>query len=171
MKKLIQPAAYSPVLYRNHHFEVIFCWKIREGLKRNVNLSRIRDYINFFWKAHLEDLFLTEEALLFNRVNDNLSMLGNIEHMHIIEKVNLINNRESLVRQDYVIFEELLSSNIYFEEHVLFPYLESSLSRNTVCSIADFIDQRHLSGFTDDYPDEFWENDPLHTEYPYPFHI
>ncbi len=53
-------------LSRDHHFGLLFCWKIRQGLKAKIDLERIRKYILHFWKSHLEQHFKEEETLLFS---------------------------------------------------------------------------------------------------------
>ncbi len=35
-------------LSRDHHFTLLFCWKIKEGLKKDIPLI-LKDYVLFFW--------------------------------------------------------------------------------------------------------------------------
>src|SRR5678815_388733 len=62
-------------LSREHHNALLFCWKIREGIKRHVEPERIKQYVNWFWKTHLANHFQTEERYIFPilpAINDNV---------------------------------------------------------------------------------------------------
>ena len=70
-------------LSKDHHFGLLFCWKIRQGLKAEIELDRIRKYINYFWEFHLKQHFIEEETILFNQVKDRLCEDGFNQHKEI----------------------------------------------------------------------------------------
>jgi hemerythrin-like domain-containing protein len=143
-------------LSKDDHAGLLFCWKIKEGLKRNIELHRINKYINFFWAQHLKAHFQEEEALLFNRVDDPVSRQGKTEHLMLIERLNGLNYYENENRAEYLSFAELLIKHIRFEERELFPYLELTLSTATLKSIGEYLAKQHAVPFKDNYTDEFW---------------
>jgi hypothetical protein len=52
-------------LSRKHHFSLLFCWKIRQGLKNNLQPERICEYVQYFWNQNLQQQFREEEKILF----------------------------------------------------------------------------------------------------------
>ena len=60
-------------LSRDHHYGLLLCWKIREGIKRRIEPQRIKNYVDWFWLHHLEQHFEIEEKYLF-------PILGNQNH-------------------------------------------------------------------------------------------
>lgn len=144
------------LLSRDHHFGLLFSWKIKQGIARNVDTIRIRDYLNFFWSQHLRDHFLDEEVLLFNRLDaEELCVQAKKDHQQI---VNLIDAANAADQGDYLVYEKLISflnDHIRFEERVVFPHLEKVLSESTLSSIGYFLERQHHE-FIDDYKDEFW---------------
>lgn len=147
---------YIIPLSHDHHSGLLFCWKIKEGLKNGADLSRIKLYINFFWEHHLKEHFLEEEGLLFNRLDDEFTRQGKNEHLILIDRIVRINNDEEINGQDYLSFAELLINHIRFEERELFPHLEAELPAATLISAGAYLNEHHLKPFKDDYQDEFW---------------
>ena len=145
------------LLSRDHHFGLLFSWKIKQGIARNVDTIRMRDYLNFFWSEHLKDHFLDEEVLLFNRLDaEEPCVQAKKDHQQI---VNLIEAANAADQGDYLVYEKLISflnDHIRFEERVVFPHLEKVLSESTLNSIGRFLERQHHE-FIDDYKDEFWK--------------
>ena len=52
-------------LSRDHHFTLLFCWKIRQGLKMQIAPERLKNYVNYFWGEHMQPHFREEEEILF----------------------------------------------------------------------------------------------------------
>jgi len=143
-------------LSQDHHSGLLFCWKIKEGLKKGVDFFRIKQYINFYWKHHLKEHFLEEEELLFNQRDDELTRCGKDDHLKLIERIGRINNFEETNKEDYLSFAELMIEHIRFEERMLFPHLEIELPLTTLASAGAYLSRQHLPSVKDDYPDEFW---------------
>ena len=140
-------------LSRDHHFGLLCSWKIREGLKKNIRPERISDYLLYFWSSHLKTHFEEEEQLLFTNTDDPLTSQALNEHKHLrllMERIK--ENPEESVLAD---FAGVLQEHIRFEERVLFPHLEKSLSEAELVSIGAELDRIHQHQ-TDDYKDEFW---------------
>lgn len=145
------------LLSRDHHFGLLFSWKIKQGIANNVATIRMKNYLNFFWDQHLKDHFLDEEVLLFNRFDvEEPCVQAKNDHRQI---VNLIDQVNLASQGDYAVYEKLitfLNDHIRFEERVVFPHLEKTLSESTLSSIGHFLESRH-DEFKDDYHDEFWK--------------
>lgn len=144
-------------LSHDHHSGLLFCWKIKEGIKKGIDVLRIRSYINFFWKHHLNEHFQEEESLLFNRLNDSLTNQAKQEHAMLIERINRMNYYEVENGQDFLSFAELMIKHIRFEERILFPHLEKELPVTMLENVGAYLKEQHQTPFKEDYSDKFWE--------------
>lgn len=131
-KPIKRNEALQPVS-REHHQGLLLCWKIRQGLKKNIAPNRMKVYADWFYKEHLLPHFEIEEKYLF-------PVLGN-EHELIIKATaqhrrltRLFTDQQQLAKSLSFIEEEL-ETHIRFEERVLFkkqpPPNNSMQSKNT----------------------------------------
>jgi hemerythrin-like domain-containing protein len=155
----IRRSKHIMALSKDHHSGLLFCWKVKEGIKRSVALPRITNYINFFWENHLRKHFAEEETLLFDVINDELTQQAKNEHGVLSHKINDIVRSASSHANDYAALTELLTQHIRFEERVLFPHLEAKLSPDILVKAGEYLDQHHQVPFNDDFQDQFWTKD------------
>jgi hemerythrin-like domain-containing protein len=143
-------------LSRDHHFGLLFCWKIQKGLTSNVEIERINRYVNYFWETNLHQHFLEEETILFHQLHDRFCDDAIREHKAIALQINKINNKEKLNPKAYADLAMLVNRHIRFEERILFPHLENTLSANQLRIIGLELAELHQKEAVDDYEDEFW---------------
>lgn len=155
-KKPIKRSEHIAALSRDHHAGLLFCWKIKEGIKRGVNLQRINGYAKYFWEEHLEEHFREEEDLLFNKLDDELTSRAKRDHQVLAGWFKRLIGNEVEHFQDYFSFTELLTNHIRFEERVLFPFLEQHLPAAVLEDIGAALTDAHTVAFDDHYADEFW---------------
>src|SRR5688500_13331613 len=72
-------------LSRDHHDGLLLVWKIKEGLRLNVNSTRIISYLTEVFETELEPHFKVEETLLFTRLasTDPLRSIAEDQHAAI----------------------------------------------------------------------------------------
>lgn len=142
------------LLSRDHHFALLCCWKIREGIKKNVSTERIRRYINYFWRENLSRHFETEDTVLPGTANKSLEFQMENEHTEIRRLMNSLNQSgDAALLMD---FADALKRHIRFEERVYFPHLEEFLPAGKMNEIGDQLQKIHHKE-EDNYPDEFWK--------------
>jgi len=151
----IKRSGYLVPFSRDHHAGLLFCWKIKEGLKKGASSDRIANYVRFFWEEHLREHFQEEEILLFNQQDAELARRGKAEHV-TLEKLFRMILEGRLEGPNYLAFAEQLTAHIRFEERELFPYLEKTLAMPVLTAIRDILIRLHIRPFEDFYPDEFW---------------
>ncbi|HTI58634.1 hemerythrin domain-containing protein [Mucilaginibacter sp.] len=154
-----KPLKRSPhivALSQDHHLGLLFCWKIKEGLKKGIHLSRIKAYLNYYWQNHLLEHFREEETLLFNEINNALIQRGRDEHLLLSKLANKIVRDNNFNNADFLSFAELLTKHIRFEERILFPQLEAELPTATLVAAGIYLNQQHATHCIDNYPDQFW---------------
>jgi len=143
-------------LSRDHHFGLLFCWKIRQGIKKQLPAERIKPYVKYFWDNHLRLHFEEEETLLFTALQDNLVAQAIAEHKHIKQLVGTITGTGPFQPDQFRALADALDKHIRFEERILFPYIEETLSEEKLTLLGKRLKQIHQTGEKDNYPDEFW---------------
>lgn len=139
-------------LSRDHHHGLLLCWKIRQGIKRNIATERIKRYVDWFWNNHLIQHFEIEEKLLFPILGNQNELVKQTltEHRRLkrlFENGNDIHKSISLI-------EEELEKHIRFEERVLFNEIQKVATKEQLEQIQLFYSD---SKFVDNLTDPFWE--------------
>lgn len=144
-------------LSREHHLGLLFCWKIRQGIKFEVPKDRIARYVLFFFDKFLKDHFAEEEQQVFIYATDELAAKAVAEHSNIKSLVQKIENGLTVTSYgDLLSLASMVDDHIRFEERVLFPYIEKHISKQELEMIGSHLSSELL---TDDYPDAFWIKD------------
>lgn len=141
---------------REHHATLLFCWKLRQGVKKEIEAERMTKYINWFWNNHLEHHFQTEEKLLFIDLQDEMIARGIEEHKKILAKINEINVRTAEKSYGlYLELADLVDDHTRYEERELFPWLEKKFSILQLKEIGEILHgEEHTA--EENYEDEFW---------------
>lgn len=155
----IRRSQHIVTLSHDHHVALLFCWKIRQGLKKQVDLPRIIGYIRHFWQHNLEPHFREEEDILFILPGDKKIGQALEEHRQIESLITAITAGPNGADPDTTVqrlttLADTVDRHIRFEERDLFPYLEQKLSPDQLADIGTRLnDQPHAP---DTYPDEFF---------------
>ncbi|MCL6524522.1 MAG: hemerythrin domain-containing protein [Thermoflavifilum sp.] len=143
-------------LGKDHHYDLMFCWRIKQGLKKQINPERLLQYVKYFWFTHLREHLSEEENLLFGRVKDELCLQAYREHNEIRRQLRKIFYRDHQRVAAYQTLIDLLMGHIHFEEDVLFPHLEQALPHHFLVEVSKPIAALHEQAMQDDYADVFW---------------
>lgn len=158
MAKPIKRSKYIIQLSREHHFSLLFCWKIRTGIKKGIDPDRIIPYALYFWAEHLLPHF-SEEDILFERVDDELVRRAYSEHHEINELAKqistLVGNDSKVVALSRL--ANLVEEHVRFEERELFPHLEKALEESELAEVGRKLLEIQPEPLQDTYPDEFWK--------------
>ena len=144
------------LLSREHHFGLLFGWKLRQGLKFGIEPERMKGYITYFWEGNLREHFATEERLLFQDKSDDMVAEGIKQHKGIQHLVEKIKQSEQPIVAQMNELADLVSDHIRFEERELFPHLEEKFSDLELINIGRILEELHRTPLKDEYPDEFW---------------
>jgi hemerythrin-like domain-containing protein len=143
-------------LSRDHHFGLLFCWKIRQGIKKQVSAERMQSYTKYFWDHHLQPHFEEEETLLFPLLQDSLVEQALSEHRHIRQLASRSSTAPSVSTEQFNELADTLDNHIRFEERTLFPYMEKTLPADKLAELGRRLKETHPAETNDDYPDAFW---------------
>ncbi|HEU5054598.1 MAG TPA: hemerythrin domain-containing protein [Hanamia sp.] len=142
-------------LSRDHHAGLLFCWKIRQGVKYHIAIERIIQYVKYFWDHHFATHFKEEEEFLFTQVRDEEVQKALDDHQKIKTFVDQV-SVSGMEKEEDVLLElaDTIGDHIRYEERVLFPHLQEKLSQEQLKKIGEQIIEEPL---TDNYEDEFWK--------------
>lgn len=149
------------VLSREHHFELLFAWKIKQGLALKADSHVIQDYIRYFWDNHLESHLEKEEKIVVQILSEADPMRFRVQQDHdlIRSVVNYLSSyRENI---DYVLntLQILVKEHVRFEERVFFPYLEQVATPGQLVLIGIEMDKYAVVPSDDFFP-AFWFSQP-----------
>jgi hemerythrin-like domain-containing protein len=144
-------------LSKEHHFTLLFCWKIRQGLRMHIAGKRLQKYIKYFSEEHLAPHFKHEEELLFHTIRDKKVQDALDQHRQIRE--HIAEALQSDGENDFELFSaltNLVEAHVRYEERELFPHLETVLTEKELQWINEELQKEAIK--QDDYQDEFWIN-------------
>ena len=156
--KPIKRSEYLKELSRDHHHGLLFCWEIKQGISKKIEIERLRKYVYYFWISHLKEHFREEEELLFKYVDDTLCEKAKEDHQLIQKQVELITNSVVEEPQNYIDLIEMLNDHIRFEERELFSHLENILPLEILQETKNFFSPQNYIANKNNYVDEFWVN-------------
>lgn len=137
-------------LSREHHFGLLFCWKIRQGMRFGVELDRIQRYATWFWENNQVKHFDLEEGKLF-------PILG-MDHPKVVRALDEHKRIEAYIKnglqneEDVNALDKLLVDHIRFEERDLFNEIQQ-IATDDELKLLEEHDHQELVG---NWDDEFW---------------
>jgi hemerythrin-like domain-containing protein len=154
--KPIKRSEHIVKLSKDHHLSLLFCWKIRNGLKAAVEPVRIIKYVAYFWQHHMKPHFMEEESILFAPVADDKVQQALDEHASITRQIKSLHAAEEDIVARLSALADMVDDHVRYEERELFPHLEQVLSKEQLISIGEALAPGDEAGLKDDYPDDFW---------------
>lgn len=139
-------------LSRDHHFGLLLCWKLKEGLKKEIAVERMEKYIRLFYSTNLKDHFAEEEESIFKILgNDHPLIVEAISQHQIFRKMveNGFKNPEEIET-----FRALLELHIRTEERVIFPEIEKQATDEQLEAILNL---NHPELKEPEFDDLFWK--------------
>ena len=144
---------------REHHFCLLFCWKVRQGVRKDVAPERIWRYVKYFWNEHLQPHFKNEEKILFAPVGDTHVGRAIREHDQIRRFISDLDSQPaSIGRKKLSELATMIDAHVRYEERSLFPHLERKLTNQQLEKIGELIRKISPVISQDQYSDQFWNN-------------
>lgn len=151
-KKPIKRHEALKPLSRQHHFGLLFSWKLRKGFGKNIETERLQKYAEWFWTHEIEPHFKDEEKYLFPIMEEGNELVERAlkEHRRIKRLFNDTVDPERSLHQ----LEEELDAHIRFEERVLFNEIQKIATEAQLKKIEEIHSELEKSP---DYSDPFWD--------------
>ena len=151
MNETIQRPRVLKHLSEEHEQVLQLCSRIREGLNRKVETSRIRSYADWFKENYLEPHFEIEESLVFPVLGTNMRVKRALaNHRRIIRLLSCSCEDIKVLN----LLEEELSTYVRFEERILYREIGKVSTPEKLAEI-----EKHHQGisFNDlEWEDRFW---------------
>lgn len=150
--KPIKREEYLKALSREHHHSLLLCWKIKTGFTKGVSITRMKLYIDWFFKNHLQPHFELEEKYIFPILgNENVLIKQAIEEHKIISRLFCDTSHiETSIKQ----IQEDLEKHVRFEERFLFDEIQKVASSE---NMEEIIKLHTNEKFIENTTDVFWE--------------
>lgn len=143
--KAIQP------LSRDHHHNLLLCWKIRKGFSKGIATERMKKYTDWFFENHVASHFGIEEKYLFPVLGKDHEMVKKALSEH--RRLERLFKDETAVEKSLSLLEEELESHVRFEERELFNEIQKKATPQQL----EIIAEKHTDGkFKENTEDEFW---------------
>ncbi|GHA31544.1 hypothetical protein GCM10007103_11490 [Salinimicrobium marinum] len=141
-------------LSRDHHQGLLLCWKIREGLKKEVSPERIKAYASFFYKTQLIPHFAFEEKEIFPLLEEQnpLRKQAINEHQRLVALFTEDYDPEKAVTE----IATALEDHIRFEERVLFQEIQHQTEEKILSEIGEKENELKTPD-PDAWEDQFWQ--------------
>lgn len=139
-------------LSRQHHFGLLFSWKLRKGFSKNIDIERLQEYAKWFYTTEIKPHFEDEENYIFPILEADNELVERAlkEHRRIKRLFQDTENPKKSLHQ----LEEELDAHIRFEERILFNEIQKIATKEQLQKITDI----HKEPVTPpEYHDNFWE--------------
>ena len=141
---------------RDHHHGLLFCWKIRQGLKNRISAERIVQYVEYFRETHLTKHFTLEETCLFASLDDPKVNKALGEHKQINKLLSGLSGLSETQQNEVLTrIADLLEAHIRYEERDLFPFFEKNLEDQQLEIMENALNKEAIP-LKDDFEDPFW---------------
>lgn len=134
-------------LSHEHHDSLLLCWKIRDGIKRNIESERIHKYLKWYWEIILNKHFEKEEEYIFPILGLENQLIKKLMAQHVEIKNSI--EQEYLSQEEIKKLERTIFHHIRLEERELFEILQNEFIEK--------LPQIEKEQYVDDYSDIFWE--------------
>ncbi len=135
-----------------HHKTLFFCWNIRTGIDKNIEMQRLLDYVEWYGQEILFKKFEIEENYLFKFLDDDHYLVKRAmkEHRRIRRLFN-IDKKNPMKSLIYI--EEELDLHIRFEERQMFPEFEKNSTKKKLKTIKELFNSLKTNA---EWKDQFW---------------
>ncbi|QDP86168.1 hemerythrin domain-containing protein [Chryseobacterium sp. SNU WT5] len=139
-------------LSRDHHFGLLLCWKLKEGMKKEVSADRMGKYIEVFYQHNLKPHFAEEESTIFKILGNDHPLITEAISQHHAFKSMIDDGFETM--EQIEIFRSLLELHIRTEERQIFPEIEKQA---TTEQLEELLQLDHPELKEPEYADIFWK--------------
>lgn len=139
-------------LSREHHHGLLLCWKIRAGIKKEIEALRIWSYVSWFYDNHLAQHFETEEKHIYPVLGSDNEFIKKAVSEH--RKIEHLIQEATKSYKNLNLIAEILENHIRVEERSLFSEIQAIATEEQL----QMINSQHTEAkFIDNLNDPFWE--------------
>lgn len=138
-------------LSKEHHQVLLLAFKIRQGLKKDIDPERILKYCTRFFSSYLKPHFEKEEFHLIQILKNNSEIRSRLKlnHYDVIDGFEKLSASHLNLKE----FEQLIVSHVRFEERVLFEEIQHQLTQENIHYLEHHLKEQE---FQEHAEDVFW---------------
>jgi hemerythrin-like domain-containing protein len=146
-----------------HHDGLVAAFRLKQGLKKNVEKEVLTEYLIFIWENNLLKHFDNEEQIFPNLMKSldggatELLERFESEHLMLRELVKRLMKNKKHTKEIVEQFSQLLERHIRFEERALFPFIEKRTPSEKMDELGGFFKERHQPACRY-WPQAFWKS-------------
>ena len=135
-----------------HHKTLFFCWNIRTGIDKGIELSQIVDYVNWYGENVLFPQMEIEEKLLFPILSDDHYLVKRAlkEHRRIRRLFKIGSNP----MKNLIYIEEELDLHIRFEERNILTEVEGIVTQKQMKTLNEALSKLPTNA---NWENQFWQ--------------
>lgn len=137
---------------RDHHHCLLLCWKIRKGLRKQVEIERIKKHANWFFENLIQPPFEIEEANVFPILGEDIALIKKALSEH--RRLKRLFEDTDEIEKSLSRIEEELEAHIRFEERSLFKEIQEVATEEQLKQVSA---HHKDSTFQENTEDEFWK--------------
>jgi iron-sulfur cluster repair protein YtfE (RIC family) len=140
---------------REHHEELLLGWKIKRGLAKGIEASRIASYCKHFYEHYLSRHMEKEERYIFSKLNpaDPDAVKLRKEHRQVKQIIEGL-GQDPINTLDFLkILAHELDTHIRYEERVFFERLQQELNEEVLMTMKP--DEEQIKELLE-WEDSFW---------------
>jgi hemerythrin-like domain-containing protein len=122
-------------LSHEHHEGLLFAWKIKQGLQKEISPQRIGAFVEWFWISELAPHFSKEENVLLPVLGKKMSLKEQLLDEHAAIRKLLQEATEAPTPGLLQKLVQAVDDHIRFEERVLFKHIEVSATEEQLKEI------------------------------------
>ena len=134
-----------------HHKTLFFCWNIRTGIDREVELSRIVEYVKWYGEFILFPKLEIEEQYIFTILSEDHYLVKRALKEH--RRIRRLFKFGSNPMKNLIYIEEELDLHIRFEEKNILTEVEHLATQKQLKEINDRMSQLLTNA---NWHDQFW---------------
>lgn len=144
-------------LSHEHHHGLIFCTRLKKASQ--TDNETLKSFVKDFWNNRLSPHFEREEKLLLPLLRDKEIALQFLsEHDQIKELIQtVLENKRKNIKEETLTLAKLINAHIRFEERILFPWLEKSLTLDELAVIGKELEGTEVTKHQ--FSPKFWKNE------------
>ncbi len=150
-KPLKRHRALKP-LSRQHHFGLLFGWKLRQGFAEDISIDRLKAYANWFYLQEIKPHFKLEEDHIFPILDPKHPLIIRALKEH--RRIEKFFRDEEDPKKSLSQLEIELEAHIRFEERILFPEIQEVATKEELRKIEEIHSDNDLK---EEYSDPFWD--------------
>ena len=148
----IKRAEWLKPVSREHHHGLLLCWKIKTGLQKEIDPTRIKSYTDWFYETYLVPHFKLEEETIFTILGEENKLIKQATAEHLV--LHELFNTDEHLQFTLELIKLGLENHIRFEERVLFKEIQKVATPEQIKAFAE-LESKQV--FEENMDDPFWE--------------